>query len=88
MVIDFFSILLWFILALVLIQVFYVLTKKDVYDKLNGLFAMNTNIVILLLGIGYVEGRLDMYIDIALSYAILGFVITVILAKYIGGRKK
>jgi multicomponent Na+:H+ antiporter subunit F len=68
--------------------VFYVLTKKDVYDKLNGLFAMNTNIVILLLGIGYVEGRLDMYIDIALSYAILGFVITVILAKYIGGRKK
>ena len=82
-----YSFLLWCILALVLVQVCYILLKKDIYDKLNAIFAMNTNIVLLIMGLGFVDGRLDMYIDIAISYAILGFVTTVILAKYIGGRK-
>ena len=36
---------------------------------------------------GFIDGRMAMYIDIAMSYSILGFVTTVILAKYIGGRR-
>ena len=51
------------------------------------MFVMNTNIVFLLLLWGVMDGRLDMYIDIALSYSVLGFVTTAILAKYIGGSK-
>ena len=49
---------------------------------------MNTIIVLLILVVGFKDGREDMYIDIALSYSILGFVTSVILAKYIGGRRK
>ena len=36
---------------------------------------------------GYVDGRPDMYVDIGISYAMLGFVGSVILAKFLGGKK-
>lgn len=83
---------LWTIVLVVLVLILidllvFTLIKKDVYDKLNYIFAMNTVVVLALLVVGFVDGRADMYIDIALSYSILGFVTSVILAKYIGGRK-
>ena len=72
---------------IVLMMLVFVFIRKNLYDRLNAIFAMNTNIVILILIVGMIDGRFDMYIDIALSYAVLGFVTTAILAKYIGGRK-
>ena len=44
-------------------------------------------LVFMILIFGFIDGRMAMYIDIAMSYSILGFVTTVILAKYIGGRR-
>ncbi len=76
-------------LVLVLaVMVVLMFRKKELIDKLNYVFAMNTVIVFLILVVGFAGGREDMFIDIALSYSILGFVTSVILAKYIGGRKK
>lgn len=75
------------ITGIVLLMILFMIRKEQVYDKLNAMFAMNTSIVFLILMRGMIDGRMDMYIDIALSYSILGFVTTVILAKYIGGRK-
>ena len=77
--------------ALILIlaaMVVLMFRKKALLDKLNYVFAMNTVIVLLILVVGFAGGREDMFIYIALSYSILGFVTSVILAKYIGGRKK
>ena len=76
---------LMLILAAMVVLMF---RKKALIDKLNYVFAMNTVIVLLILAVGFAGGREDMFIDIALSYSILGFVTSVILAKYIGGRKK
>lgn len=73
------------ILAAMVILMF---THKVLLDKLNYVFAMNTVIVLLILSVGFAGDREDMFIDIALSYSILGFVTSVILAKYIGGRRK
>jgi multicomponent Na+:H+ antiporter subunit F len=84
---KFFTFLMVGLIAVVLVLLAFALIKKDIYDKLNAIFAMNTNIVLLIMVLGFIDGRMDMYIDIALSYSILGFVTTVILAKYIGGRK-
>ena len=36
---------------------------------------------------GYIDERPDMYVDIAICYAMLGFVGSVIVAKYLGGKK-
>ena len=83
----FYTAILLAITGLVLLMLFFMIRKNGVYDKLNAMFVMNTNIVFLILVRGLIDGRIDMYIDIALSYSILGFVTTVILAKFIGGRR-
>ncbi|MBL6468035.1 MAG: pH regulation protein F [Mogibacterium sp.] len=83
----FYTAILLAITGVVLLMLFFMIRKNGVYDKLNALFVMNTNIVFLILVRGLIDGRIDMYIDIALSYSILGFVTTVILAKFIGGRR-
>lgn len=83
----FYTAILLAITGVVLLMLFFMIRKNGVYDKLNALFVMNTNIVFLILVRGLIDERIDMYIDIALSYSILGFVTTVILAKFIGGRR-
>ena len=83
----FFLFMLIGVIIIVISMLIFMLCGKLTYDKLNALFVMNTNIVILIMTVGFIDGRMDMYIDIALSYAILGFVTTVIFAKYIGGRR-
>lgn len=57
-----------------------------VYDRMNGLGVTGTGTILLIILFGYLDGRPEMYVDIALSYAILGFVGSVIIAKYLGGK--
>lgn len=82
-----FSIILIALVCVVITMLVFMLRGKLVYDKMNAMFVMNTNIVFMILIFGFIDGRMAMYIDIAMSYSILGFVTTVILAKYIGGRR-
>ncbi|WP_273226340.1 monovalent cation/H+ antiporter complex subunit F [Mogibacterium timidum] len=84
---SFFIAILAGLIAIVLTMIITMFVGKTVYDKLNALFVINTNIVMLILVVGLIDDRMDMHIDIALSYAILGFITTVILAKFIGGRR-
>ena len=84
---SFFIAILAGLIAIVLTMIITMFVGKTVYDKLNALFVINTNIVMLMLVVGLIDDRMDMHIDIALSYAILGFITTVILAKFIGGRR-
>lgn len=83
----FYTVILLSLVGIVLLMLVKMIQQKESYDKLNSMFVMNTNIVFLLLLWGVMDDRLDMYIDIALSYSVLGFVTTAILAKYIGGSK-
>lgn len=57
-----------------------------VYDRMNGLGVTGTDTILFIILFGYLDGRPEMYVDIALSYAILGFVGSVIIAKYLGGK--
>lgn len=75
------------IVILIISIIFFMFKGKIIYDKLNAVLVMNTLIVIAILVIGFVHGRLESYIDIALSYSLLGFITTAMLAKYIGGRR-
>lgn len=75
------------IVILIISIIFFMFKGKIIYDKLNAVLVMNTLIVIAILVIGFVHGRLESYIDIALCYSLLGFITTAILAKYIGGRR-
>ena len=56
------------------------------FDRLIGLALIGTNTIMLLAAIGSRAGRLDMFIDIALSYALVSFVGTLALARYFERR--
>ena len=56
------------------------------YNRFIGILVMCTNVILILVLIGFVDGRTDMYVDIAISYAVLGFITSVIVAKISGGR--
>jgi multicomponent Na+:H+ antiporter subunit F len=42
--------------------------------------------MVLILIIGFVFGRIDMFIDITLAYTTLNFIGTIAIAKYLGTR--
>ncbi len=85
---HFFTFILIGLVCIMVAMTVFMFTGKLVYDKLNAVFVMNTVIIMLIMTVGFIDSRYEMYIDIAISYSILGFVSTVILAKYIGGRRK
>ena len=71
--------LLVFVLVLPLYRV---VRGPSVFDRLLGAGVIGTKIVALILLIGELFGRLDMFIDIALAYAILNFIGALMVAKY------
>lgn len=73
-----------FVIAMMLERVFQ---GPTVYDRMNGLGVIGADTILLLVLFGYLDDRPDMYVDIAISYAMLGFVGSVIIAKFLGGKK-
>ena len=75
------------VVVLITLVLMFMFRGKLIYDKLNAVLVMNTLIVMVILIIGFVHKRVESYVDIALSYSLLGFVTTAILAKYLGGKR-
>lgn len=73
-----------FVIAMMLERVFQ---GPTVYDRMNGLGVIGADTILLLVLFGYLDERPDMYVDIAISYAMLGFIGSVIIAKFLGGKK-
>jgi multicomponent Na+:H+ antiporter subunit F len=79
---DVFTILA-LVLAVVLLVPFYrVYRGPTVFDRLLGAAAVGSKTITLILLFGFIYGRLDMFIDIALAYAVLNFVGVIAMAKY------
>lgn len=51
---------------------------------MNALGVISADTIILIVLFGYLDGRIDMYVDIAISYAILGFVGSIAIGKILG----
>jgi multicomponent Na+:H+ antiporter subunit F len=54
----------------------------SVFDRMVGLAGFSSNTTVVLLLVGLVFGQLDMFVDIALGYALLSFVGVVAAARY------
>ncbi|MBQ8563141.1 MAG: pH regulation protein F [Firmicutes bacterium] len=83
---TFFLSILIGVIILTLLMLVFLFMGNTVYDKLIGILVMSTKVILILILIGFVDGRRDMYVDIAISYGILGFISSVILAKFLGQR--
>ncbi len=70
-------------LALTMVLSLYrVLRGPTLFDRLAGLGLIGTKTVVLVLVLGFLSGREDVFVDIALAYSLIGFVGSLTLAKY------
>ncbi len=68
---------------MILIYLYRVVRGPTVFDRLLGLNGISTNAIILLVIIGTIYERLNMFIDIAVGYALLNVVGALAAAKYL-----
>jgi multicomponent Na+:H+ antiporter subunit F len=68
--------------AVVLIPFYRVYKGPTVFDRLLGVTTVGAKTISMILVIGYLYGRIDMFVDISLGYAILNFVGALTMAKY------
>mgnify|MGYP001174833307 FL=1 len=81
----------FFILTiLILVYMYRVFQGPTVYDRILGLNGISTKAILLLTILGSLYGRLEMFVDIALGYAVLNIVGGLAVGKYLehkGTRK-
>ncbi|MDZ7717288.1 MAG: monovalent cation/H+ antiporter complex subunit F [Balneolaceae bacterium] len=78
------AIILTIIIAIPLVRV---LKGPTLFDRLLATNAIATKTIVLICLIGFLYGRIDMFIDITLAYAILGFIGSLVIAKYVISSK-
>ena len=72
---------------LMLFSLYRILFGPTVLDRLIGVNAIGSKTVVLLLLIGFLYERVDMFVDIALAYAFLNFVAVLAASRYFHKRK-
>ncbi len=82
-----FTIMLVATILMIGIMLIRVFKGPSVFDRLNGIFVIGIDVIMVILFVGFIDGRIDMYVDIAISYGLLGFLSTVMIAKFLGGGK-
>jgi len=78
-----------FIAVLTAISLYRVAVGKTIFDRIIAAGLVGTNGFIMLVLIGFLFERVNMFIDIAIAYALLNFVIVIVLGKYFdrGGER-
>jgi len=68
---------------LILVYMYRVFQGPTVYDRILGLNGISTKAIILLTILGSLYERLEMFVDIALGYAVLNIVGGLAIGKYL-----
>jgi multicomponent Na+:H+ antiporter subunit F len=83
---SFFLFVLMTITLLIAVYLYRVLRGPTVFDRVLGLNGISTKAIILLVVIGTVYDRVDMFVDISTGYALLNLVSSLAIAKYLEER--
>lgn len=67
---------------LVLLCLYRVVCGPGIFNRLVGASVIGTKTLIILVLIGFLYGRVDMFVDICLVYALLNFMVTIAAAKF------
>ena len=65
------------------VALYRLIVGPNVFDRILAAGAIGTNAIGLLVLIGFVFERPDMFVDMAIAYSLLNFVGSVIIAKYL-----
>jgi multicomponent Na+:H+ antiporter subunit F len=75
------------ILAISVLNVLRLTIGHTVFDRTLAAAAIGANTVALVIVIGFIFARPDMFVDVAIAYSLLGFIGVVVLAKYLEQRR-
>jgi multicomponent Na+:H+ antiporter subunit F len=76
-----------FLSFLMLLSLYRGIFGPTVLDRLIGANAIGSKTVVLLILIGLIYERVDMFVDIALAYAMLNFIAVLAASRYFEKRK-
>lgn len=76
-----------FLSLLMLLSLYRAVFGPTVLDRLLGVNAIGSKTTTLLILIGLIYQRVDMFVDIALAYAMLNFIAVLAAARYFQKRK-
>jgi multicomponent Na+:H+ antiporter subunit F len=76
------------IVILMLPPLYRVVKGPTLFDRIIAAGLMGTNGVLVLATIGFAYERIDMFIDLAIAYALLNFVGTIAIGKFLGRHKE
>lgn len=74
--------------VVILIPLYRVLRGPTLFDRMLGAAAIGTKTMVLIVVVGFIFNRLDMFIDITLAYAVLNFIGTIAVARYLGAIRR
>ena len=73
--------------VIIFIPLYRVVKGPTIFDRMLGAGAIGTKTMVLILTIGLIYKRFDMFIDITLAYAVLNFIGIIAIAKFLGTAK-
>ena len=76
------------LLILMLVTLIRVILGPSTIDRLVGVNVIGTKSTILIIIMGTLQGRVDMYVDIALAYALLNFIASLAAARFFQRHSK
>ena len=80
---NYFEFMVGALSIIILVYLFRVLRGPTVFDRLLGLNGISSKAIMLLVIIGTLYERLEMFVDIAVGYALLNLVGALAAAKYL-----
>lgn len=83
---DFLLVLAIALCLLMIAALYRAVFGPTVLDRLIGVNAIGSKTTVILILIGLLFGRVDMFVDIALAYAMLNFVAVLAAARYFHKR--
>ena len=76
-----------FLSLLMIVSLYRAIFGPTVLDRMIGANAIGSQTVVLLILIGFIYQRVDMFVDIALAYAMLNFIAVLAASRYFQKRK-
>lgn len=84
---DFFLFTALALVALMIMTLYRAVVGPTVLDRLLGVNGIGSKTVVLLVLAGFLFERVEMFVDIALAYAMLNFIAVIAAARYFQKRK-
>lgn len=80
---DLFLVIAIILAILMMFPLYRVMKGPTIFDRIISAGLIGTNGILLLVVLGFFYERIDMFIDLAIAYALLNFIGTVAISKFL-----